>query len=82
MGLLCLTLRRLGEYAETSLRKKPRRVTHISNEDIAALVEQTVPPQRYRQVVVHLANCVQCRKAVSQIVLSQPVIDNPTDKSS
>jgi hypothetical protein len=82
MGAALPDTTELRECAETSLRKKPRGVTHVSNEDIAALVEQTMPPERFRQIVAHLAKCVQCRKAVSQIVLSQPVIDNPTDSSS
>jgi hypothetical protein len=69
-------------YGETSLQGKPRQVRHISDEDIAALVDETLSARRCKQIVVHLANCVQCRKVVSETAMSQTVITDPDNSSS
>jgi anti-sigma factor RsiW len=57
-------------------------VRHVSAEDIAALVDRTISPQRCRQVVTHLADCVECRKAVGEIAISQSVVNDPAPPTS
>jgi anti-sigma factor RsiW len=57
-------------------------VRHVSAEDMAALVDRTISPQRCRQVVTHLADCAECRKAVSEIVISQSVVNDPAPPTS
>jgi len=60
---------------ETTLR-------HVSAEDIAALLDRTISPQRRRQVVAHLADCVECRKAVADVAISQSVVNDPASPTS
>jgi hypothetical protein len=62
---------------ETSLRREARRAVHISDEDLAALLDKTISMRRCSQIVTHLANCPDCRKAVSQTVASRCSIEDP-----
>jgi len=66
----------------TSLRGKTGTVRHISAEDIAAFVDRTISLARSRQVVKHLANCTECRKAVGEIAISQSVVNVPSSSSN
>jgi anti-sigma factor RsiW len=62
---------------ETTVPEKPKQVRHISNEDIAALVDQKISPKSTRAIIIHLANCEKCRKLASQVAVSQSVIKDP-----
>jgi hypothetical protein len=56
-----------------------RHGRHISSEDIAAFMDKNVLPKKRKAIALHLAYCERCRKIVSEVVLSQAAVTDPSE---
>jgi hypothetical protein len=71
-----------GDVEQTSVsakHEKPIYGQHLSDDDIAAFVDKTILARQRRLMLLHLVNCRKCRKAVSEVVLSQSVVNDPDE---
>jgi len=55
-------------------RKRPR---HPGNEELAAFLDNKGSAKENELVIIHLAECMGCRKLVAQIVASRKSIPEP-----
>jgi len=57
---------------------KPRR--HISNEDLAAFLEDRLSPQKKEEIIAHLAECPDCRQLVAGTTMSWKFVRDPKER--
>jgi hypothetical protein len=71
-----------GDVEQKSVRTRHGESTHgqhLSDEDVAAFVDNRVLARKRRMILLHLVNCEKCRKTVSEVTLSQSVVSNPDE---
>jgi hypothetical protein len=69
-----------GDVEQKSLRAKHEEENvshHLSEGDIAALMDTAVLAQQRRVMLAHLANCKKCRTILSGAILSQSFVSDP-----
>ena len=70
-----------GDVEQKSLRAKHEEEDvshhHLSEGDIAALLDTAVLAQQRRVMLAHLANCKKCRTILSGAILSQSFVSDP-----
>lgn len=69
-----------GDVEQKSLRAKHEEdvsLQHLSEGDIAALVDTAVLAQQRRVMLAHLASCKKCRTILSGAILSQSFVSDP-----
>jgi len=69
-----------GDVEQKSLCAKHEEAIsfqHLSECDIAALMDTAVLAQQRRVMLVHLASCRKCRKVLSGAILSQSFVSDP-----
>lgn len=60
-----------GKYTD---RKKNR---HPSSEEFAAFLDNKDSAEQHEFVIMHLAECVGCRKLIAHVVSSRKVVREP-----
>jgi hypothetical protein len=55
-------------------RKKNR---HPDTEELAAFLDNTISARDHELLIMHLAECIGCRKLVAQVVASRKSIQEP-----
>ena len=69
-----------GDIEQKSLHAEPEEqvsLQHLSECDIAALIDVTVLEPQRRILLAHLANCRNCRRILSGAILSQSFVNDP-----
>ena len=55
------------------------KTQHITNEDIAAFLCDSVSAEQKELIIFHLSNCDECSSLVAMVMLSFPVVSDPEE---
>ena len=64
------------------MNKRPGSKGHVSNEDIAAFLDEGLSAKKEQAVAAHLAMCGDCLKVFITVILSQLEIQHSEKPSS